>query len=125
MYWNGQPALLLLNREGHVCWFADPATTQRTVRLQAVAVGVLDTRACAPGSRFDLWYSDYHEPRLGPVLPPGGLFVAPYAVTMGYTPRQPMLTRWWFSYCDLLQCFTPCGQGVREPEWNAVLCLVQ
>jgi hypothetical protein len=125
--WNGQPAIVMLHQRGDVCSFVDPVWPARTpVRLHVQAALILDSRSCAWGGKLDLSCNDYHDPRLGIQMPPGGFLLntQPRPFPMEYSRACQMgFTTWTWSFCGHTGS-TTCSRDHCYPEWNAVVCYV-
>lgn len=131
--WNGEAALVLLAPEtARLAVFLDPTLTSprmSAVQLYPQVLAVLDTRPCAVGAHYELWYADRHVPELGGTLPASGFGLGTqgmhFGIPMQFRTEQPVATEWYVSYCSMLWCTSSCPAPVRGPEWTAALVTVR
>lgn len=125
--YNGNLALVLVGR-GTLVAFGEPnASSAPKVTLTPLLLGVLDTRPCAPGSRYALDFGDQHWPAAGGTLDYTGLTIGTAGLigTMRWeTGKGPSLQGWYVSYCNYINCLTRCGYPYN-PEYSALYCTVQ
>lgn len=135
--WSGQPALVLVahpngyDSAGTLATFTNPNLWRpplRQVALPVLAMGVWDSRACAPGSAWGLDSNDNHVV-LPYRIPASGYYWAlgphiPVSGEMRWVGS--MDDNWFVSYCRPgTTCSTACGaptSGGKGPEWVAVVC---
>lgn len=131
--WNGEAALMVFAPEpARLAIFLDPTLTtppMRSVQLLPQFLAVLDTRPCAIGAFYELWFADRHIPQLGGRIPDSGVWIGPSGLHLGvplqFKSEQPVATEWYVSYCSMLSCTSSCGGAVRGPQWTGLLATVR